>query len=351
MVFHKLLNPGSPLGKARQVCLYPLAESLAKQALLRRQILGSGFLVLLVGLAASYALSLRLARPVEEIAADSAANQVGRQEAEAALELTADELKVVNKELVKALETLQATQQQVIEQERLRALGQMASGIAHDFNNALMPISGFSELLLANPDTDESTRRQYLEMIHTSARDAGSVVSRLREFYRPNEKTDVFGAVMLNRVVKQAATLTRPKWKDQAQANGADVRVRVELEDRMPVNADESALRELLTNLIFNAVDAMPSGGSLLMRTRCEADCGVIEVWAWRWSSASCNGIRVPSTSSPGWERAPSLSSASRSTKRMADAPRELRTSLPAIVCKSWWWMTSRKSGRWFPRF
>jgi len=278
LVFYKLLNPGSPLAKAYQVCLYPLAESLAEQGLLRRQILGSGFLILLLGLGVSHMFSLRLARPMEEIAADSAANQAGREEAEAALELTADELRVVNRELEKALETLQATQQQVIEQERLRALGEMASGIAHDFNNALMPISGFSEILISEPDTDKATRLQYLEMIHTAARDAGSVVSRLREFYRRNEDTDVFGPVMLNRVVKQASTLTRPKWKDQAQSNGAEVTMRVQLEDRAPVNADECALRELLTNLIFNAVDAMPSGGLLLLRTYSEPDCGVIEV-------------------------------------------------------------------------
>jgi len=83
---------------------------------------------------------------------------------------------------------------------------------------------------------------------------------------------------MLNRVVKQAVTLTRPKWKDQAQGNGADVTVRVQIEDRLPVKADESALRELLTNLIFNAVDAMPGGGALLLRTCCDTECGIIEV-------------------------------------------------------------------------
>jgi CheY-like chemotaxis protein len=141
-----------------------------------------------------------------------------------------------------------------------------------------MPITGFSEILIAEPETDEATRLHYLEMINTSARDAGSVVSRLREFYRPNESTDIFGPVLLNRIVKQAANLTQPKWKDQAQANGAQVNVRVHLEDRLPVNGDESALRELLTNLIFNAVDAMPSGGSIQLRTRTDADCGVIEV-------------------------------------------------------------------------
>ena len=192
----------------------------------------------------------------------------------------ADELQTVNHELERTLATLQTTQQQVIQQERLRALGEMASGIAHDFNNALMPISGFSEVLISKPEILEqkATALQYLGMINTAARDAGSIVGRLREFYRPNENSDVFGAVQLNRVVKQAVTLTQPKWKDQAQANGAEITVRVQLEDQLPVNADESALRELLTNLIFNAVDAMPSGGRLLIKSYCQSDCGVIEV-------------------------------------------------------------------------
>jgi signal transduction histidine kinase len=278
LVFYRLLNPGSPMQRAYQVCLYPLADSLARQQLLRWQILGAGFVILLLGLAASHVISSRLARPVEKIAADSAANQAGRQQAEAALELTADELRVVNTELEKALENLQATQHQVIQQERLRALGEMASGIAHDFNNALMPISGFSELLMLDPDLDRSTTQQYLEMINTAARDAGSLVGRMREFYRPNKETDIFGAVNLSRLVKQAVNLTQPKWKDQAQANGAEVTVRVELEDKLPINGDDSALRELLTNLIFNAVDAMPQGGFLRVLTRNEPDCGVLEI-------------------------------------------------------------------------
>ncbi len=237
-------------------------------------------MILLGGLGASHFASARLVRPVEELAADSAAHQAGREVAEAARELTEQELKVRNQELQKALADLQAAQKQVIQQERLRALGEMASGIAHDFNNALMPITGFSELLLATPNilSDTATARKYLEIIQTGANDAGSVVRRLREFYRPNEKSDHFGAVMLNRVVKQAAALTRPKWKDQAQANGADIAVRTQLDDHLPVMADEAALRELLTNLIFNAVDAMPQGGKLFLKAHCEPEWGVLEV-------------------------------------------------------------------------
>ena len=98
------------------------------------------------------------------------------------------------------LAELQGTQQQIIQQERLSALGQMASGIAHDFNNALSPIMGFSEVLLAHPedlnDTEKATR--YLEIIQTAAKDAASVVNRLREFYRHRQTDEIFHPINLN---------------------------------------------------------------------------------------------------------------------------------------------------------
>src|SRR3954470_17788529 len=98
-------------------------------------------------------------------------------------------LRESNRELEKALTELKATQQQVIQQERLSAIGQMASGIAHDFNNTLTPILGFSELLLESPKLldNKPEARRCLELLRTSAKDAASVVSRLREFYRPVE--------------------------------------------------------------------------------------------------------------------------------------------------------------------
>jgi signal transduction histidine kinase len=85
-----------------------------------------------------------------------------------------------------ALEDLKSAQEQVIQQERLRALGGMASGIAHDFNNSLVGILGLTELLLQRPENldDKAKARRYLEMINTSAKDAGKIVNRLREFYR-----------------------------------------------------------------------------------------------------------------------------------------------------------------------
>jgi signal transduction histidine kinase len=165
---------------------------------------------------------------------------------------------------------LRQAQQQVIQQERLRALGQMASGIAHDFNNALSPILGFSELLLTVPENldDREKATRYLRTIHTAAQDAANVVSRLREFYRHREKGEFFQPVHLNRLVEQTISLTQPRWKDQAQAEGRTVDIRTDLKPVPFVAGNEAELREVLTNLIFNAVDAMPEGGTITIRTR-----------------------------------------------------------------------------------
>ncbi len=185
-------------------------------------------------------------------------------------------LREANKRLEDALQGLQTAQQQVVQQERLRALGTMAGGIAHDFNNALAGILGFTELLLYRPELldDKAKTQRYLEMINTAAQDAGSVVNRLREFYRHRERGEVFSAVDLNRLVQEVVSLTQPKWKAQAEARGITIRTETELEDVPPVLGNAADLREALTNLIFNAVDAMPHGGVITIRTR-PRDSGV----------------------------------------------------------------------------
>jgi signal transduction histidine kinase len=262
------------------VSLYPLAEFLAQQQYTRWQILGAGALVLIAGLFVSHLLAGRLSAPVEKLEIVSTENVVQRERAEAALEVSDQELRVRNAELQTALTELKATQQHVIQQERLRALGEMASGIAHDFNNALVPILGFAELLKMSPAAlaDREQATSYIDMIHTSAKDAASVVSRLRQFYRKQEDGEVFEAMSLEKLVKQSATLTRPRWKDQAQANGATIQVRLDLEPVPAIAGEEAALREVLTNLIFNAVDAMPDGGTITLRTRRQGEFAVLEV-------------------------------------------------------------------------
>ncbi|MCS6327540.1 MAG: response regulator [Nitrospira sp.] len=181
-------------------------------------------------------------------------------------------LRESNTRLEQALTDLQTAQQQMVQQERLRALGQMASGIAHDFNNTLSPIMGFSGLLLIAPQmsADPVQLKEYLQTINMAAKDAAKVVSRLREFYRPRLDADLAGIVDLNSLVQQSVKLSQPKWKDQALANGVAVEIKTELDSVPPVAGHESELREVLTNLVFNAVDAMPKSGSITLRTKAD---------------------------------------------------------------------------------
>ncbi|MEX2221870.1 MAG: GAF domain-containing protein [Candidatus Rokuibacteriota bacterium] len=164
---------------------------------------------------------------------------------------------------------LHRTQRHIIEQERLNAVGKMASGLAHDFNNALVPISGYAEMLLEHPEIlqDAAKSTKYLKLIMTGVEDAASVVSRLREFYRKREEGETYRPLSLNQMVEQAVALTRPRWRDEALGSGRTILVEADMRPVPRVLGSESEMRELLTNLIFNAVDAMPEGGLIRLRT------------------------------------------------------------------------------------
>ena len=196
-----------------------------------------------------------------------------RKQAEKALQET-------NRRLEDALAKIEAAQQQAIQQENLRALGTMASGIAHDFNSSLTAILGGSELLLQRPEylNDKEKTRSYIEMMNTAAQDAANVVNRLREFYRHREEREVFIPVNLSDVVVQAVALTQPKWKAEAEARGVSVNVHTDLQQVPLFAGNDANLREVLTNLIFNAVDAMPRGGTITIRTYRDDGHVVLEI-------------------------------------------------------------------------
>jgi signal transduction histidine kinase/CheY-like chemotaxis protein len=272
-LYYKALDPETQFAQAYQVCLYPLAASIREEEALRWKIIAFGLVVLSFGFAASLFVAKGLSKPVEKIVAGSVENLTRRKQAE-------NDLRESNRELEKALTELKATQQQVIQQERLSAIGQMASGIAHDFNNTLTPILGFAELLLENDALleNKTETRRCLEMLRTSAKDAANVVSRLREFYRPADTDEEFPVIDLGKIVQQAVSLTEPKWRNQTQARGLTVQVTAEVKASPFIAGQESALREVLTNLIFNAVDAMPEGGRISLETSIEGEDAVIRV-------------------------------------------------------------------------
>lgn len=191
-----------------------------------------------------------------------------------------DELSQLGRAFDQMAESLEKQQKHLLQQERLRALGQMASGIAHDFNNALTSILGFSELMLEQPEMlgKKEMTVKFLQKINIAAKDAGNIVRRLREFYREREEGENFLPVDLNGLVEQTISLTEPKWKAQAQAANKDIKIASRLEPLPKISGNESELREVLTNLIFNAVDAIPHGGTITFLTRMEKDLAVLEI-------------------------------------------------------------------------
>ena len=171
--------------------------------------------------------------------------------------------------LQRAYDDLRQTQQAVMQQERLRALGQMASGIAHDINNAISPASLYIESLLEHESGLSERGRGHLATIARAIEDVAQTVSGMREFYRQREPQLLLLPVQFNRLVQQVVDLTRPRWSDQPQKRGRVIELRTDLAHELPlVMGIESELREALTNLIFNAVDAMPEGGVLTLRSR-----------------------------------------------------------------------------------
>ena len=178
----------------------------------------------------------------------------------------ASELEAKNQELSQALETLEETQKAVIQQENLRALGQMASGIAHDFNNLLAPILGFSELLLNMPADarDNEKLESFLKKIQIAAQDGAAVVSRLREFYRAHnreesEDTLIEPAALLD----QVKDLTKHRWKTQSEARGIDIRFETDIQSTRFIRGNEPELRQSLANIVINAVDAIEDDGAI----------------------------------------------------------------------------------------
>ncbi len=171
--------------------------------------------------------------------------------------------------LQKAYDDLRRTQQAVMQQERLRALGQMASGIAHDINNAMTPISLYTESLLESEPNLSLRGRGYLEIIARAIEDVSQTVARMGEFYRQREPQLTLKPVHLNQLVQQVVDLTRARWSDMPQQRGIVIEMKTDVPPGLPaVMGVESEIREALTNLVFNAVDAMPGGGTLTLRTK-----------------------------------------------------------------------------------
>jgi len=183
-----------------------------------------------------------------------------------------DQVRAANAELTQVKQT-------VLQQERLRALGQMAGGIAHDINNAISPAALYVESLLEQDKTLNPRARERLTIVQQAIAAVVQTVARLREFCRPREAQSVREAVDLNEVVRESVDLTRARWQTMALGKGVSIRTELNLADKLPrILGSESEIRDAVINLIFNAVDAMPTGGVITLQTRALGNGASVEV-------------------------------------------------------------------------
>ncbi|MBC8075032.1 MAG: GAF domain-containing protein, partial [Chloroflexales bacterium] len=164
----------------------------------------------------------------------------------------------LNVDLRAAYARLQRAQDELVRTEQLRVLGELASGVAHDFNNMLAGILGHAQLLL---DVTDSEVRVGLSIIERAALDGAATVRRLQEFAHIRES--VREPVDLSQIVEESLAVTRPRWRDALQEQGVAIEVVHEAQPLPLVIGDGAALRDMITNLILNALDAMPQGGTL----------------------------------------------------------------------------------------
>jgi len=178
-------------------------------------------------------------------------------------------LKSRTRVLEDAIRDLKSTQSQLVQSEKLRGLGELAGGAAHELNNMLAVISGRTELLLKQVKDQDITKP--LEIIQKATDDATGTIRKLQEFARA-EPDKLFLNVDVNKMIQQAIEITKPKWKDEAEAKGIKIEIFSNLKDVGEVMGEPAELREVFTNLIFNSIDALPQGGKIFLETDAEKD-------------------------------------------------------------------------------
>ena len=171
-----------------------------------------------------------------------------------------------------------AEQERILEKfaqiEKLSALGELASGVAHDFNNTLSGILGRAQLLHAHSNDANEVERG-LDIIIKTAKDGAHTVKRIQDFARQRRDRD-FEVIAVDQLLSDVSEITRPRWKNRAEAADVYINLDLSVTTTATVMGDASELREVLVNIVFNAIDALPTGGTITLSAR-EVD-GQVEI-------------------------------------------------------------------------
>lgn len=155
------------------------------------------------------------------------------------------------------------------QRHRMEALGRMTMGVAHDLNNLLSGLIGHIELLKKKAEKEESDDGSLTTSIHTiekTAEDGAALIDKMQRFVREDTQQH-FERVDLSSIVEDCLTITQPYWYNEPRQKGIEIEVERELEDLPDMMGAPAELREVFVNLILNAVQAMPDGGTLTFET------------------------------------------------------------------------------------
>ena len=183
-------------------------------------------------------------------------------------------------EMVENMTEQLAMEAQLRRSQKLESMGTLASGIAHDINNTLAPITLYTDALLENEKNLSKRARRFLSTIKQATGDIESTINRLRMFYKKDETGGLHGAFFdLNDLFHEVRDMTRPRWRDLPQKSGTTVEMKTEIPENAPAFFGiKSEVREALVNLVFNAVDSMPNGGSITLRALISEENVAVEV-------------------------------------------------------------------------
>ena len=184
-------------------------------------------------------------------------------------------------QLKSAYRRMQEAQDKIIQTEKLRALGEMSSGVVHDFNNILAAILGRVELMIRKMNSiDDKVWLEFyktnLSVIETAVKDGSIILSRISQFTK-KKPTEKFVSIRINEILTDVIELTKPRWYNQALMAGKEVNLKFDCPDNLLVQGSPSELREVFTNLINNAVDAIEMEGMIAI-TASNADDGNVLV-------------------------------------------------------------------------
>ncbi|HLO28739.1 MAG TPA: GAF domain-containing protein [Anaerolineales bacterium] len=176
------------------------------------------------------------------------------------LQVTISQLRSMQVELRARMEAQRSAENRLVQAAKLAAVGEMAAGIAHELNNPLTSVTGFAELALDALPEDSETRKD-LDIVMREAMRARDVVRRLLDFARQSESTRARAS--LNEVIEDVVALSRHL------IHTSGVELKLDLEKNLPwVSVDANQMKQVLLNLVHNALQAMPTGGEMVIATQ-----------------------------------------------------------------------------------